>query len=195
MTEKDKIDIKNKIATSEFAVYHETSQDGKHEIVFTLVANTMFSSEAEKGLIENYSKTFPISEISKNSQQYLASTTPNFTPILLSKIEKNSLFEAPEIQFIENNINNFLSKKLLGEPINASLEFEEKFDKYTQRVGSVVVGTIELASDVVQQTIAKVAQAKPQEIFEQGRAHLSSSIAFFRNKLKTKIEQNNSPKK
>ncbi len=187
--------LKDKIEIHEFAVYNETSIDGENEIIFTLIPADFFPDRASQEIIERYNTENSLHDLSQVSQDYIKAQT-KFYPVLLAKINKNSLFETKDIDFIKANTNNFVSKKLVGEAVNASNDFEAMFDKYSYRAGALIMSAAEVASDALQRGIEKVSSTDPKELLNQGAAKLGGLIAGFRSKLKDKIAEtpSNKPK-
>lgn len=181
--------IKDVLTQHKIDIFHETATNQSNEVIFTVLPRQLFEADSQQ-LLNDYvaQNTLANSELSPNSVQYLAQQKDQYV-LILGQVNKSALFEKQDLQFIKDNAANYVAKKILGEPVNYTQDFEAMFNKLTFQAGVVVVGATELAQDAFQKTLQTIQSTNAKEIFNAGTEKMGSLFGGFKNKLKQKIEE------
>lgn len=169
--------IQEQLSKEDIIIFRESTTDDKYDVVFTRINKNLYQQYSE---INDYIKENPIEDISKNSLQFLAKTSDNNYYVLLDKLKKDSPFYEQNLLFIENNKLNLLSKRLTGQSIDSSKNFEELLDKYLYRTGVVTVAAAEIAGEFLKKSL-DIFDKNGQQLLDKSNEKLSKTITDIRN--------------
>lgn len=189
MQEALKQSIQATLKAGSYEIYHETSRNQDSEIVFTLLPKNYFNHPDFEEFFKQYSNKNPLAQLTDMSLDYISSMK-DFYPVRLAVIDKESIFEASEIEFIEKNSVNYISKALTGSVVDESAEFDALFDTYKQRAGALVNTIVGMGSVGIQ----KLKEQDPEKIFDAGAKKVASTLSFFRKQIKDAVDSNRKPK-
>lgn len=170
-------DIQEKLAKEDIIIFRESTTNNEYDVVFTRINKNTYQEYSE---INEYIQENPITDISQNSLSFLKKTSDSNYYILLDKLKKDSPFYEQNILFIENNKLNLLSKRLTGESIDHSKNFEELLDKYLYRTGVITVAAAEIAGEFLKKSL-DIFDQNGKQLLDKGNEKLSKTIADIRN--------------
>lgn len=171
--------IKEFLSVFPYEIMHEENiLNTNEEIFFCAIQKSHIKNNTVIEFFNKINNEFPLSKLSKSSQNYLADIKEDFLFIFVDSINKKSSTYEHNKKFIINNANNILSIKYFGEIADLDSHINSEFNKYLDNfktigsgVGVIVKNSFELGFD------------KSKQIFEENKPFVKDSTIKIKNNL------------
>lgn len=174
-----------------YKLMHESGKRNPEvEHFFCIINRSHFKENATLiAYFNHYNKEFPLDDLSDQTNLFQKETLEDFIFVFIDTLEhKDSLFEKKRL-VLEDNCNNILSLRLIGEVTDLPKHLNHSFDNYLTQAKDIGFGAGLLAKDALVDTVHK-GKVKFQEhapIVQKKAIALGNKLSDKIKSLKSKL--------